>query len=416
MHSRSCRLDHQGKGMGPMAVRAKVCDMRSGLTGPSHGPVRPVLMRNAIGVTLVACTLLSACAQRGEITVAPEAAKTGKVVDIMMATSREVAPDQTITTRGRSEVLHWGAFAISVPPEREQGTVTFPGRDGPDPNTDFLTVSEQRFTDERAFLRALNARLAQRPRGRREVTVFVHGFNSNFAEGLYRHAQMTHDFGTPGVPVSYAWPSAASVRSYAFDRESALFARDGLEQVLNLLARSNADNIVISGHSMGALLVMETVRQIAIRGSDNVLRKVQSVVLMSPDLDIDVFRRQVAALEPRVLPIYIVTSGRDRALWISGLLRGKTERLGALQDTSRVADLPGVIVIDLSDVQGAGDPLNHFAVATSPEMIAFIGGLDRIGLTTLRDEKRQTNVFEATVNVVAGVSEVVLQPLTGAPQ
>lgn len=368
-----------------------------------------------MGATLIACTLIAGCAPRGEITLAPEAAKTGKVVDVMMATTREIADDNTVIARGRSEVLHWGQFSISIPPDRQPGAVTFPGSSGPDPKTDFLTVSEQRFTDERAFLRALNARLAQRPRGRREVSVFVHGFNSNMAEGLYRHAQMTHDFGTPGVPVSYAWPSAASVRSYAFDRESALFARNGLEQLLNLLARSNADDIVISGHSMGALLVMETMRQIAIRGSDNVLRKVHSVVLMSPDLDIDVFRSQIASIQPRVLPIFIVTSDRDRALWISGMLRGTSERLGALHNTSRVADLPGVVVIDLSGVHGNGDPLNHFAVATSPELIAFIGGLDRVGLATLRDEKRNTNVFEVTVNVVSGVSEVVLQPLTGAP-
>ena len=387
------------------------------MTGSNDLPraARPLRLRHAMGATLIACTLVSGCAPRGEITLAPEAAKTGKVVDVMMATTRGFTSANTFSARGRSEVLRWGEFSVSIPPDREPGAVTFPGSRGPNPQTDFLTVSEQIFRDERAFLRALNARLAERPRGKREVTVFVHGFNSNMAEGIYRHAQMTHDFGTPGVPVSYAWPSAASVRAYAYDRESALFARNGLEELLNLLARSNADDIVVTGHSMGALLVMETLRQIAIRGSGKVLGKVHSVVLMSPDLDIDVFRSQIASIRPRVLPIYIVSSDRDRALWISGLLRGTTERLGALHDASRVADLPGVIVIDLSEVHGKGDPLNHFAVATSPEMIAFISGLGRVGLATLRDEKRNTNVFEVTVNVVAGVSEVVLQPLTGAP-
>ena len=201
------------------------------------------------------------------------------------------------------------------------------------------------------------------------------------------------------------------MRSYAFDRESALFARDGLEQVLELLARSNADNVLLAGHSMGALLVMETVRQIAIRGSDNVLRKLHAVVLMSPDLDVDVFRKQVAALAPREVPIYVAISGRDRALRISGLLRGQTDRLGSIRDIGRVAELPGVIVIDVTDMQGSGDPLNHFAVATSPAMIAFISGLDRVGPTMLREQERPVNVFEATVNVVTGVTEVVLQPL-----
>ncbi len=332
---------------------------------------------------------------------------------MLVATSRRPTADGTGLSSARSQTLHWGAFAISVPPERQTGTITFPRHGKPDPETDFLTVSEQHFADEPAFLRALNARLVQRPPGAREVTIFVHGFNTNFAEGLYRHAQMTHDFATPGVALSYAWPSAASMRGYAYDRESALFARDGLEKVLTLVARSKADNVILAGHSMGALLVMEAVRQIAIRGSDSVLDKLRAVVLLSPDLDIDVFRSQVSALRPREMPIYIAVSGRDRALWISGLLRGRTERLGALRDTGRVADLPGVIVIDLSDVRGTGDRLNHFAVATSPELIALIGGIDRFGATILRDDNRQSNVFEATVNVVAGVSEAVLLPLAG---
>lgn len=369
--------------------------------------------RRTFIATLMVSTLLSGCAPRGEITVDPEAGQTGKPVEIMVASSRGGTGTSPADSRIRSKDLYWAAFKVSVPPQREVGTVTFPEGPVPDPAHDFLTVSQESFRDERAFLRALNTRLSKRPRGQRETTVFVHGFNTNFAEGLYRHAQMAHDFRTPGVPISYSWPSSANVRGYAFDRESVLFARDGLEQTLNLMARSKADNLVVAGHSMGALLVMEALRQTAIRGSDNVLRKIRSVVLMSPDLDVDVFRSQVAALAPRVIPIYIVTSGRDRALWLSGLLRGQSARLGAIQDGSKVADLPGVIVLDLSVLQGSGDPLNHFSAATSPEMIAMINGLDKFGMTTLRDEARQTNVFQATLNVAAGVSEVVLQPLAG---
>ena len=367
-------------------------------------------LRRVVIATITVSTLVSACSPRGAITLDPKAGKVGAPVEIMVASSRGGLDTAAATSRSRSKDLHWAAFNVSVPPERQLGTVTFPDTKGPNPETDFLTISKHSYDTDRAFLRALNTRLVQRPRGQREATLFVHGFNINFAEGLYRHAQMVHDFGTPGVPISYSWPSAASVRSYAFDRESALFARDGLEQTLDLVARSKADNIVVAGHSMGAFLVMEAVRQVAIRGSNNVLRKIRSIMLMSPDLDIDVFRSQVAALAPRVVPIYIVTSGRDRALWISGLLRGDSARLGSLQDPSRVADLPGVVVIDLSNVQGASDPLNHFAVATSPEMIAMIKGFDKFGLTSLRDDTRQTNVFEATLNVVAGVTEVVLQP------
>jgi esterase/lipase superfamily enzyme len=368
------------------------------------------MMLGRISAALALSLALSGCASRGAITLAPEAAETGRPVTIFVATTRGASETATISSRARSDSVRWGVLDISVPPDRAPGTVTFPNGPEPDPTTDFVTLSAGRFPDERAFLNAVNATLAQRRQGEREVTVFVHGFNTNFAEGVYRHAQMAHDFRSPGVSVSYAWPSAASVSSYGFDRESALFARDGLEEVLVLLARSNAESIVLAGHSMGTVIVMETVRQLAIRGSDGVLDRIQGVVLLAPDLDPDLFRAEVNALAPRVLPIYVSVSTRDRALRVSGLLRGQAERLGSLSDTRAIASLPGVVVLDVTDIDGSGDPLNHFAVATSPAMISFISGLDRLGNTILRDEDRSPGVFTATIDAVSGVTEVTLLP------
>ncbi len=369
---------------------------------------RSVLRGAAIALTV---GLLGACAPRGELVVLPEAETTGTVVGVLSATSRGPGETTAIGARERSETLRWAEFRVSVPPRRETGTVTYPRSAAPNPETDFLIVSGTDIADERWFLAALNAQLGRRPREAREVTLFVHGFNSTFAEGLYRHAQMAHDFNSPGVSLFYSWPSAGSVMAYPFDRESALFARDGLEQLASVVARSTARDMVLVGHSMGALVVMEAVRQMAIRRSDQVLDKLQAVVLIAPDLDVDVFRMQVAALTPREVPIYLVVSGRDRALRVAGLLRGQDERLGSIREAERVSGLPGVFVLDVTDVRGSGDPLNHFAVVTSPAMIALLSGLERHGLAMLRDDASQGNVFEATLGVVSGVTQAVLQPL-----
>lgn len=377
-------------------------------TGGRNGQCRGILRDTAIALTV---GLVGACSPRGEIVVMPQAEETGTVVTLLSATNRGPGEGTVIEARERSETLRWAEFRVSVPPLREPGTVTYPRSAAPNPQTDFLVASATVIADEQRFLATLNERLARRPRETREVSLFVHGFNSTFAEGLYRHAQMAHDFRSPGVSLFYSWPSAGSAVAYPFDRESALFARDGLEQVVSVVARSNARDIVLIGHSMGALVVMEAVRQMAIRRSDRVLDKLQAVVLIAPDLDVDVFRMQVAALAPREVPVYLVVSGRDRALRVSGLLRGQDERLGSIREAERVSELPGIVVVDVTDVQGSGDPLNHFAVATSPAMIALLSGLDRHGRAMLRDEARQGNVFEATLNVVSGVSQAVLKPL-----
>lgn len=385
--------------------------------GSRHGDwscrrfVQPVTQPMLVAM-LALCLVLSGCASRGSITIDPDAADTGSTVEILVATTRGESATETFAPRARSDTLRWGVVGVSVPPDRTPGTVRFPRGAEANPKTDFLTVSARQLADDQAFLSVLNARLAARRPGDREVTLFVHGFNTNFAEGIYRHAQMAHDFGSPGVSVSYSWPSAANVFAYGFDLESALFARDGMERVLGLLARSNAEGVVVVGHSMGTLVVLETLRQMEIRRSDTTLRRIRAVLLFAPDLDPQLFRQEVLALARFEFPIYVTVSARDRALRASGLLRGQSERLGSISDTSGVAALPGVVVIDLSQIQGSEDPLNHFAVATSPVIIAFISGLNRVGATMLRDTERSSNVLEATVDAAAGVAVVTLRPIT----
>jgi esterase/lipase superfamily enzyme len=363
---------------------------------------------------IAAGIILSGCAPRATLTVVPEAGGTGDVVEILVATTRGPTGASTIGARARSDSVRWASVDVSVPPERTLGTVTFPTGSRANPRTDFLTVSARQFPDERAFLSTVNARLAERPRGSREIALFVHGFNTNFAEGIYRHAQMTHDFRSSALSVSYAWPSAGSTTAYGFDRESALFARDGLEATLNVLARSNAERILVIGHSMGTVVVMEALRQMHIRGSETALGKVQAVMLIAPDIDPDLFRADTNVLAPRNLPIYVSVSGRDRALRASAFLRGQIGRLGSLQDPEVLSGLSGVTFIDVSNVQSAADPLNHFAVATSPAMIAFISGLDAYGAEMFRDRDRSANVFEATINAVTGVAEVLRPGVSGA--
>src|SRR5208282_2886495 len=61
----------------------------------------------------------------------------------------------------------------------------------------FVVRKEDYVDGDRAFVQAVNAELALRPPGKRRVVLFVHGFNTMFAEGLYRLAQLIH--GGPAI-------------------------------------------------------------------------------------------------------------------------------------------------------------------------------------------------------------------------
>ena len=130
-----------------------------------------------------------------------------------------------------------------------------------------IVVRDEKYLDgDKAFVQALNAQLALRPPGSRKVFLFIHGFNTMFAEGVYRLAQLAHDSKAPGVPVLFTWASRGKPTAYVYDLNSATAARDGLEHTLRLLLASNAEEVNVLAHSMGNWVTVEAFRQIKISG------------------------------------------------------------------------------------------------------------------------------------------------------
>ncbi len=196
---------------------------------------------------------LTACGTRGELAFMPDGAVPGTIETVLVSTARASAAAPALYSNTRSPNPQFARFDISVPPKREQGTVTFSKGNKVDPQTDFVVTSVERLHDNRAFLSAVNAEVARRPQANRDAVLFVHGYNTTFAEGLFRQAQLQHDLERQSVSVHFAWPSAARTVAYVADRESALYSRDALETTIDTLARSNATRMDLVGHSMGAI-------------------------------------------------------------------------------------------------------------------------------------------------------------------
>ena len=146
---------------------------------------------------------LAACATRGELAFMPAGAVPGTIERVWVSTARASAPAPALYSSARSANPQFARFDISVPPKREEGTVTFSKRNKVDPQTDFVVTNVQRLHDDRAFLSAVNAEVARRPPANRDAVLFIHGYNTTFAEGLFRQAQLQHDFGRRGVSVHF---------------------------------------------------------------------------------------------------------------------------------------------------------------------------------------------------------------------
>ena len=354
---------------------------------------------------LAAVLFLSACAPRGELAYAPVVP--GKVHPVFVGTTR--GPDPVTGAplgRDRSEQLELARFDVAVPPNRAVGQLEYPltGRKI-DPQKHFVVASSQTYPEKAAFQADLRKSLAA---SGGEAVVFVHGFNNTFAEGLYRLAQMGEDFDLPETLVHYAWPSRGHVLGYAYDRDSALFARDGLRELMDQVHRAGAKRILLVGHSMGGALSMEMLRDAARAGETGMLSRLSGVVLISPDIDVDLFREQARSIGKLPQPFVIFTSQKDKALLLSSRIAGENDRLGSLQDINRVADLK-VTMIDTGAYNTAD---GHFNVANNPALIRMLGRTGQLATILEGEQVGKGNLATGVVMTVQDATKIILAPIT----
>lgn len=370
-----------------------------------------IFLRLAAGLSL--CLTLG-CTDRSLSPVTPEALELGTAKTIFVATNRVELPDGSFGPE-RSKHNSLLELTVSIPPNHTLGKLEF-GYADPDPETQFTLAARHRFQNPADFERRLNAVLRQSPADSRDVVVFVHGYNSTQAETAFRAAQLTHDLNTPGATVVYSWPSLGSPLGYAYDGDSVMFARDGLEQLLRRLKNSEARRIILVAHSMGSVLTMEALRQIEIRSPNWADQNLAGVILISPDLDLDVFRSQIRQFNKVPEPFVVFVSSKDTILNISRRIRGtySRERLGSLSSIEAVSDLP----IDIIDTTAFSENAEsgHFVAATSPTLLTL---LNEAQVTEKAFDARPHDVAEFTKVVPSAglgqtkVGEAVLFTLTG---
>lgn len=263
------------------------------------------------------------------------------------------------------------------------------------------------FADGFTFRRDLNQKLKQRPVQDRDVSIFVHGFNTRFGDGIYRTAQMAHDLDIPGISLTYSWPSAGSPLNYAYDRDSALFARVGLRKMLEEVAKSEATGIILVAHSLGSLVTMETLLALRQSRRDDVFNRISGVVLMSPDVDLDVFKSQADEIGRLPEPFAIFSSKKDRALRLVERLTGQDNRLGRLKDVAEIAEY-NITYIDVTAYSEGGT--NHFPTAKSPALIKLLSRVPDID-SALSGDGGRTGVLPGTLLSVQNATALILSPV-----
>jgi esterase/lipase superfamily enzyme len=206
---------------------------------------------------------------------------------------------------------------------------------------------------------------------RKEVLVFIHGYNNKFDDAILRLAEAWHFGGRQGVPIVYTWPAGSGgLKGYAYDRESGEFTTVHLKRLLVLLAlHPGVERVHIISHSRGTDVALTAVRELhnevrgALRNTPLAARaaslegdtvraddgdfdptdtasvlKLATFILAAPDLDLEVFIQRffgenVVRAARRVVVYF---SKEDEALGLADWLFRSKRRLGAM----RIEDFP----------------------------------------------------------------------------
>ncbi|MBM6596332.1 alpha/beta hydrolase [Microvirga pudoricolor] len=355
----------------------------------------------ALAVSLSACSTL-----RGTLVPVAGTAQGTSQVDMLVATTRLPADPVEMFSGARGPALSFANITVSIPPEsaRKVGEVQWPSRVPGNPATDFVTLKAD-VIDRKQALTWFNRAVAKVPK--RRVLVFIHGFNNRFDDAVFRFAQIVHDSSAPVVPVLFTWPSRGSILAYGWDRESSTYSRNALETVLKALAQDpSVGEISILAHSMGNVVTLEALRQMAIRDG-RVAPKIRNVLLAAPDVDVDLARQQIKDMGPNHPDFTLFVSADDRALAFSRRVWGDSVRLGAIdpevEPYRSELEATKINVINLTTLK-SDDSLNHSKFAQSPEVVQMIGQQLASG-QVLTDNR--VGVGDVIIGAAAGAASTV---------
>lgn len=225
----------------------------------------------------------------------------------------------------------------------------------------------ERLQDE-SFYAMLKERVTASPR--KELFIFVHGFNVTFEDAARRTAQIHHDLHYEGAPVFFSWPANNKfVLTYKADEANVSWSAAHLKQfLLDVTHNSEAKSINLIAHSMGNRALTAVLKELQMELRDE-SRLFNQVILAAPDIDADEFRQSIApSLTKTANRITLYVSARDEALAASQLVH-RGSRAG---DAGRgLVVVPGIDTIDVTPIDTS--PWGHTYYGSSDPVLRDLG-------------------------------------------
>ncbi|MGN6801231.1 MAG: alpha/beta hydrolase, partial [Ginsengibacter sp.] len=307
----------------------------------------------------------------------------GGDVTVFYGTNRNREDDDKTDNYYGSELsaLQQGLCVISIPPGHKQGALERPGkilwwRQSENPAKHIILRSIEPLTDS-DYYNYLNKGFNNSDK--KAALIFVHGFNTSFAESAWRCGQIAYDIPFPGITGFFSWPSGGKALDYLRDIERADASVSPLTQFIeDIVLHTHVEELHFIAHSMGNRILTRSLNQLIQKDSfKNSVATIAQIVLAAPDIDRDVFNNEIY---PEFKGIgtrrTLYASNQDKALFLSEKLRIGLKRLGEGGADIYIAD--GIDTVDASNIISTG--IHHSYIFEGKELLydlnmLFIGGI-----------------------------------------
>ena len=299
-------------------------------------------------------------------------------IPVSFATDRNDTKDSDLNERfgGKRADLQYGRTVVSIPYTHKLGEIERPSywklEFSEDP-TKHVMLQSVKMQQKEEYFKQMAARIAKNGKS---TFLFVHGYNVTFADAARRAAQITFDLRFGGEPVFYSWPSQGTTTGYTVDEANIEWAKYNMKNFLkDYLTKSKANDIYLVAHSMGNRGLTKALIEL-MNENPELKDKITEVILAAPDIDADVFRRDIAPKMVKQIakPITLYVSSDDLALLASRKVHGN-KRAG---DAGKgVVIVKGIETIDASGVDTSF--LSHSYFATTSTIIEDILDLIKSG-------------------------------------
>ena len=288
------------------------------------------------------------------------------VVKTFFATDRNVTGSSKPSDIFGSErsSISYGTSYITIPRDHRMGELESPSiwrLEFQEDPTKHVVLKGVNITPKETFFEGLSASI--RGSARNSAFLFVHGYNVTFEDAARRTAQISYDLGFDGAPVFYSWPSKGTIPAYTIDEQNIEWAQANLKAFLDdFFAYSEAQNVYLIAHSMGNRALTRAVASL-LSEKPEVQSRLKEVLLTAPDIDADVFKRDIApALAATGRPITLYASSEDLALVASKKVHGYPRAGDSGHD---IVIVPGIETIDATSVDTSLLGHSYFAETKS---------------------------------------------------